>query len=166
MTKQVRLKQERVVEAVRRGLEGDAAVDFVRQSGFAMTSAGIAKHLRSMGGRGAVQTLITQGKTNLEILETCFPDDDLDDLPQEPPSQPELFVTEGPLPEPDPLRPKDRPLYETRKMVVKVPADLYDAIRLASRAEGMSQNQLIVDILTTALSREPHSWGRAEAEPE
>ncbi|MCC6488948.1 MAG: ribbon-helix-helix protein, CopG family [Candidatus Hydrogenedentes bacterium] len=40
-------------------------------------------------------------------------------------------------------------------MSIKVPADLYEAIRLAAKAEGKSQNELIVDVLTSALSRIP-----------
>ncbi|MCP4643255.1 MAG: hypothetical protein GY851_22600 [bacterium] len=157
MTKQARAKQERIIEAVRRGLEGDAAVEFVRSSGYRMTSAGIARHLRSMGGRGAVQALVNEGKSNLEVLQTCFPQDELDQLDHEPPSQPELFIAE-PSPGPDLSGRKDAPLYETRKMSVKVPADLFEAIRLAARAEGLSQNQLITDILTTALARGPRLW--------
>ncbi|MBN2311048.1 MAG: hypothetical protein JXR94_18880 [Candidatus Hydrogenedentes bacterium] len=158
MTKQLRVKQERVIEAVRRGLEGDAAVEFIRQSGYAMTPAGIARHLRSMGGRGAVQAMINDGQSNIEIMEACFPDADLDELRQEPPSQTELFSGEVLGHPADIEQLHDAPIYETRKISVKVPADLYEAIRLASRAEGLSQNQLIVDILTSALARAPHAW--------
>ena len=155
MTKQTRAKQERIVEAVRRGLEGDAAVEFVRNSGYAMTVAGIARHLRSMGGRGAVQSFLNEGKTNKEILEVCFPDDDLSDVPIEPPRQPDLFVSEAPPASSDGAETHGIPLYETRKMSIKLPADLYEAIRVAAKAEGLGQNQLIVDILTSALSRMP-----------
>ena len=63
-----RQKQERVIEAVRRSLEGDAAIAFVRRSGFALTQAGIARHLRSMGGRRRVQELLESGNTNAEAL--------------------------------------------------------------------------------------------------
>lgn len=152
MTKQIREKQERVIEAVRHGLEGDGAVDFVRRSGYAMSMAGIARHLRSMGGRGKVQELILEGKSNLEILEMCFPHEELEELYAEPPSQGDLFT------------PDDAPtvapsfhlaLYDTRKMVLKVPEDLYEAIRIAAKAEDTTINQLIVDILTSALSRMP-----------
>ena len=41
-------KQERIIEAVRQDLEGDAAVEFVRQNGFAMSSAGVARHLHKI----------------------------------------------------------------------------------------------------------------------
>lgn len=157
MSKQTRAKQERVIEAVRQGLEGESAVEFIRQSGYAMTLTGIARHLRSMGGRGAVAALIEDGKSNIEIMEICFPDASHDDLPMEPPpSQPDLFVTEPPAGEPGSPKKRTVHIYETRKMSIKVPADLYDAIRIAAKAEGLSQNQLIVDILTSALSRAPH----------
>lgn len=150
MSKQVREKQERVVEAVRHGLEGEAAVDFIRQSGFAMTSAGIARHLRSMGGRGRVQELISEGKTNLEILESCFPGEMLEELEAEPPMQGELFAQGSP-----PSVPSLRLLPDVRKIAIKVPEDLYQAIRIAAKAEGKSQNDLLVDILSSALSRLP-----------
>lgn len=151
MTKQVREKQERVVEAVRHGLEGEAAVDFIRQSGFAMTTAGIARHLRSMGGRGRVQELINEGKTNLEILETYFPGEEWEHLEAEPPTQGDLFAADAP-----PNIPSLRLLPDVRKIALKIPEDLYQAVRIASKAEGKSQNDLIVDILTSALSRMPH----------
>lgn len=163
MTKQLRQKQERVIEAVRQDLEGDAAVEFVRNSGYAMSSAGIARHLRSMGGRGAVKAMIEEGKSNVDIMEICFPEAELDELPQEPPTQAELFVAEPP-PHELAADEKRATLYETRKMAVKVPADLYDAIRLAAKAEGVSQNQLIVDILTTALSQIPPNDHEFEGE--
>ena len=75
MSGQQRAKQERIIEAVRHGLEGDAAVDFVHQSGFAMTRAGVARHLGSMGGIVKVQEAIAEGKSNLDILHDAFPDD-------------------------------------------------------------------------------------------
>ncbi|MDZ4860195.1 MAG: hypothetical protein SGI88_14555 [Candidatus Hydrogenedentes bacterium] len=151
----IRAKQERIIEAVRNGLEGLAAVEFIQQSGYAMTPAGIAKHLRSMGGRGHIQRRITQGETNFEILQECFPDDDLSQLRSDPPEQAELFVqkTSAPFPRGPVARPEN--IYEMRKMAIKVPADLYEAIRLASKAENKSQNDLIVDVLTSALARVP-----------
>ena len=165
MNKQTQAKQERVIEAVRHGLEGLAAVEFIQNSGFSMTSAGIARNLRSMGGRGRVQELIKEGKTNLEIMQLCFPDADLAHLRPEPPSQQELFG-EGHATRRSTVVPfRDDPLYETRKMSIKVPADLYEAIRLAAKAEGKSQNELIVDVLTTALSRipgPPHGSGNED----
>jgi hypothetical protein len=156
MNKQVtQAKQERIIEAVRHGLEGMAAVEFIQNSGFAMTTAGIAKNLRSMGGRGRLQELINDGKTNIEIMELCFPEADLSHLQPEPPSQQELFGGEPATRRSTVVPFRDDPLYETRKMSIKVPADLYEAIRFAAKAEGKSQNELIVDVLTSALSRIP-----------
>lgn len=155
MAGHVHEKQERIIEAVRRGLEGDNAVEFIRQSGYAMSSAGIARHLRTMGGRGAVLELIEAGKTNAEVLHVCLPDVDMDELPHEPPSQTELFVGERPSRGITPLELQDTPLHETRKMTVTVPAELYEAIRLAAKGEGLSKSQLVVDILTSALSDMP-----------
>lgn len=155
-------KQERLIEAVRQGLEGLAAVEFIQKSGFAVTVPLIAKHLRAMGGRGRIEALIRDGKSNFEIMEVCFPEADLTHLRVGPPSQGELFGTTGGAPPARGTRPEN--LYEVRKMAIKVPADLYEAIRLAARAEGVSQNELIVDVLTTALSRLPEM--PQETEPE
>ena len=152
MTKQIRAKQERIIEAVRLGLEGDAAVEFVHQNGFAMTSAGIARNLRAMGGRAQVTDYIHEGLSNTEILAKAFPDSDPGDLPPEAPSQGELFHDSN---EALPFS-IDGPLYDTRKLSIRIPSDLYEAIRLAARGEGKSQNELIVEILTSALSRIPH----------
>ena len=154
MTAQTRTRQERIIEAVRHGLEGDAAVEFIHQSGHAITTAGIARHLRSMGGRKHVHELLGQGKNNLEILKVCFPDADLTELEREPPQQGELFE-ETHRRDADVLDYVDTPLYETTRMSIRMPADLYEALRLAARAEGKSQNQLVVDILTSALSKMP-----------
>ena len=153
---QTQAKRERIVEAVRHGLEGDTAVGFVHQSGYAMTAAGIARHLRAMGGRGTIHDLIDQGLTNVEIIQTCFPDADLSELKAAPPTQGELFgvevVASAALPPPAST---DAPLYETTKVSLRVPADLYEAIRLAAKVEKKTQTQLIVEILTSALSQMP-----------
>jgi hypothetical protein len=151
MPKQVRQKQERIIEAVRQGLEGDAAVSAIHNSGFAMTSAGIARHLRSMGGRGHVQTLINEGKSNIEILEACFPEEDAEALREAVPHYPESTDESHTVAFTHP----GAPVYETIKHTVHLPADLQEAIRLAAKAEGKSQNQLIVDLLTSALSQIP-----------
>lgn len=155
MTKQLHAKLERVIEAVRHGLEGEAAAEFVRQSGYAMSVPGLARHLRTLGGRGNVQDLINAGKANVEILKTCVPGVDEADFPLEAPSQGELFARELALRETAATEYSDTPLYETAKLSVRVPADLYEAIRLAAKAEGKSQSQLIVEILTAALSQMP-----------
>ena len=150
---QVRQKQERVVEAVRLGLEGDAAVEFLCSSGYAMTSPSIVRNLRMLGGRKAIEDLISQGMSNGEVLQATFPQDAAYPIPHQPPTQRELFqplAAAGPLVEND-----DIPLYETTKLTIRIPRDLYEAIRIASKAENKPQNQLIVDILTAALSRMP-----------
>ncbi|MDQ1258118.1 MAG: hypothetical protein QG656_2727, partial [Candidatus Hydrogenedentes bacterium] len=127
MTKisQNQVKDERVVEAVRHGLEGDAAVEFIHQSGHAMTVAGIARHLRRMGGRGRVQDLIALGQSNLDILKTCFPDDDFSEFVLEPPSQQELFEEHQGAPVTVPFRSANAPLYDTTKLTLRMPSDLY-----------------------------------------
>ena len=156
MSRMTHAKQERIVEAVRLGLEGDAAVEFVRESGFAMTSAGIARHLRGMGGRGHVQELIDNDLSNIEILQHCFPEEDMGHLHEAPPSQPDLFDNDEhahAVPPPDLA---SAGMFETRKIALRLPSDLYEAIRLAARAEGTSKNQLIVDILTSALAQMPN----------
>jgi predicted HicB family RNase H-like nuclease len=155
MVKQTRSKQERVVEAVRRGLEGEDSVAFVCQSGYAMSIAGIARHLRALGGRGRVQELINAGKSNIEILELCFPGDDLEGLEAEPPSQGDFFHEEDALPEP-PSSLLEMDMFGSRRISLKVPEDVYEALRLAARAERKSQNDLVVEILTRALSQMPH----------
>ncbi len=154
-SQQTRAKRERVVEAVRRGLEGDAAVEFIHQHGYAMSQSGIARHLRAMGGRGKVQEMIDSGYSNLEILRSCFPQDDFSELEQVPPKQEELFETEVVSPPSAPFPDGDKPLYETTKLTIRVPADLYEALRAAAKAEDKSQNQLVIEILTYALSHMP-----------
>lgn len=151
MARQTEAKIERIIEAVRHGLEGLAAVEFIQKSGYAVTQTGIARHLRTLGGRGRVQDLINEGKSNLEIIECCYPAAELDELRKVPPLQGELF-DEGPstlfdIPE--------APLYETAKLTIRIPTDLYEAIRLAARGENKTQNELIVDILTSALAQLP-----------
>jgi hypothetical protein len=146
-------KQERIIEAVRHGLEGDAAVEFVCRSGYAMNTSTIVRHLRAMGGRGRILDLIHQRKSNSQILHICVPEAAAEEFPPALPQQEELFVQ--PHDAAEPLLPDDQPLYETTKVTVRLPSDLFEAIRLAARAEGKSLNQLIVDVLTSALSHMP-----------
>lgn len=153
MARQTKEKQERIIEAVRQGLEGDGAVEFIRQNGYAMTTAGVARHLRNMGGRGRIEEFIEQGLSNLQIMEACFPEADLSDLKAQAPSQGELFRDEHGTAG-GTLHP-DTPLYATTKLSIRVPSELYEAIRAAAQGEGKSQNQLIIDILTSVLSRMP-----------
>ena len=155
MVRQTRAKQERVIEAVRRNLEGDAAVEFIHSSGYAMTVAGIARHLRTMGGRGRILEVIEAGKSNFDILAECFPDEDFTTLQPEAPSQGELFAKEPFSSVPLPVVPPEAAPFETTKLTIRVPSDLYEAIRLAARAEGKSRTDLVVEILTAALSRMP-----------
>lgn len=157
-TKHAIAKKERVIEAVRQGLEGDAAVEFIQQSGHAITSPGIARHLRHWGGRARLQELIEEGKTNIEIIGLFHPEADLEPLRREPPNQGELFHQEE-MPAPpsnvESLHNEDLPLYETVKMTLRLPSDLHEAIRIAAKAENKTQNDLVVEILTTTLSRMP-----------
>jgi len=161
LTKQAIAKKERVIEAVRLGLEGDAAVEFIQQSGHAITPTGIARHLKHLGGRGRVQELIKEGKNNLEIIAFFHPEADLEPLLNlDPPSQGELFQREEAPPPTRPLnvgtlRRENLPLYETVKMTLRVPSELYEAIRLAAKAENKTQNELMIEILTATLSRMP-----------
>lgn len=149
---QTRKKQERIIEAVRLGLEGDAAVEFLCGSGYAMTSPAIARNLRQLGGRKALEDLIGQGISNTEVLQLAFPKDARFPIPHQPPTQRELFQpAQGATVGAD----DNMPLYETTKLTIRLPRDLYEAIRIAAKAENKPQNQLIVDILTAALSRMP-----------
>ncbi|NIA15717.1 MAG: hypothetical protein GWP08_16760 [Nitrospiraceae bacterium] len=155
MVSQTRAKQECIIEAVRQHLEGDAAVEFVRQCGYAMSTAGVARHLRLMGGRHRVEELIAAGNPNREILAACFPDDDMSTLPAQPPTQCELFEEAKPAAGQPFLPDGDMPLYETTKLTLRIPTDLYTAIQIASRVENKSRSALIIEILTTALSKIP-----------
>jgi hypothetical protein len=153
MPKQTRAKQERVIEIVRHGLEGEAAVDFIHQCGFAITGASVSRCLKKLGGRERIQQLIEEGKSNLEVLQACVPDAPLNDMPRDEPHHGEhVENAENELSAP-PI--DDHPLYETTKISLKIPADLYEAIRFAAKAEHKTQSQLIVDILTEALSNIP-----------
>lgn len=150
-----RAKQERIIEAVRQGLEGDAAVAFVHDSGFKMNGAGIARQLKAMGGRGHLMACIAEGKSNLDILQQCFPnDEELAAIPAPPPNQTDLFV-DTPAPVLIPFGHIVPAQFDTTKMTIVVPTDLYEALRIASRVENKSRNDLIVEILTSAMSRVP-----------
>jgi hypothetical protein len=151
MAKNAIHKQTLVIEAVRRGLQEGDAVEFVRQSGYAISESGVARHLRGMGGRGRVLELINAGKTNEEILDVCFGTDE--ESASEPDPTPAMEAHESPLSNIVDLRATAQ--FETRKVQLRLPGDLYEAIRLAAKGEGMSQNQLIVELLTNALSRVP-----------
>jgi predicted HicB family RNase H-like nuclease len=155
MAKQAREKQERVIEAVRMGLEGDAAVEFVHRSGFSMNTAGIARNLRNMGGRGRIQALLGAGKSSVEVLEACFPEEDFSHMKRAAPSQGELFGEERYPEAPGSPAGTAPQAFETTKLTLKVPTGLHEAIGFAAKAEGKKRNDLIVEILTSALSRMP-----------
>lgn len=151
-------KQERVIEAVRRGLEGEAAVAFIRNCGYAMSPVGIARHLKSMGGRKVVEELISEGRSNIEIIAQLNPEADTEGLPVPEPSQQELFVDlttgdHGPA-----LDDIERAGFESTKMTLRLPTDVYEALRLAAKAENRTQNELIVEILTSALGQMPRGF--------
>ena len=141
MTRQTDGKRERMVEAVRLGFEGDAAVAFIHTSGHVVTSAGIARHLRALGGRGEVLKQIKAGKSNEEILAGVTPSGDRSKV-SAPSAQPRPAPTEDEL-------------FPTRKITLRISTDLYEAIRVASRVTGLSQQQVIVDTLTRGLSQIP-----------
>lgn len=160
MVTQAQKKHERIVEAVRLGLEGEAAVDFIHQSGFAITITGIARHLRKMGGRGHIVALINEGRSNWEILQAAYPEERFEHLTVLPPSQGELF---GESPQvPHNLLPF-QDLFESTKITLNLPNDLLEAIRMAARAEKTTQSQLIIDILTSAMSRVPE-WPQGDGD--
>lgn len=160
MVTQAQKKHERIVEAVRLGLDGEAAVDFVRQSGFAVTTTGIARHLRKMGGRGHIVALINEGRSNWEILQAAYPEERYEHLTVLPPSQGELF-SESPKVPHNLLPFQD--LFESTKITLNLPNDLLEAIRMAAKAEKTTQSQLIIDILTSAMSRVPE-WPQGDGE--
>ncbi len=148
-------KLERIVEAVRRGMTGEDAVVFVRRSGFAVTAVGIARHLKKLGGRGHIMELIESGKSNIDILEICLRDNDFSDLTPETPEQVDLFDMESYDASATAYPGRETPIYATAKLSIRLPSDVYEALRLAARGEGKSQNQLIVEILTGWLSQMP-----------
>lgn len=162
MVTQAQQKQERVIEAVRQGLEGEEAVDFIRQSGFAITPAGIARHLRKLGGRGHIVEQIKAGHANWEILQACYPEEPLDHVAVLPPSQGELFSETPAAPAVPESLLHHQDLFESTKIQLKIPNDLLEAIRLAAKAEKTTQSQLIIDILTSAMSRTPRDMGAEE----
>jgi hypothetical protein len=136
-------------------LEGDAALSFVRQSGYLTTPLGLVRHLRALGGRASVLERIHEGKSNVEILELQFPAERLSRLRPAAQEQADLFGAEDLSHEPvslPNLLPGD---FDTTRLMLRVPNDLYHALGIAARVEGVNRNQLIVDILTSALSRTP-----------
>ena len=155
---QTRAKQERIIETVRQGLEGDAAVEFLHASGYGATPVAIARHLRALGGRGHIQRLLAEGLGNEDILDMCLASESAAPRPTTPPRQADLFPDQHPvfsMSSGDAGVDDEMPLYETAKMTLHLPSDLYGAIRMAARAEHKTRNDLVVEILTSALSRMP-----------
>ena len=166
MAAQQRAKQERVIEAVRHGLEGEATVDFVRQSGFAITRAGIARHLSALGGIVKVQEAIAAGQSNLDILQAAYPETSLDELKSQTPDQGELFINSSAPQNPTPYTPIQRQAFETRKLTLTIPSDLHETLKLAAKGEGKTRNDLITEILTQALAHMPRQSNPEELEIE
>jgi predicted HicB family RNase H-like nuclease len=150
MTRQSHFKQERIIEAVRQGCEGDATIEFMHQSGYAMTAAGISRHLKKLGGRGRVASMVEEGRSNVEILEACLPDEDLSEVRRLLPEEGDLFGASAAV-----VRVENAPLYSTTKLTIQIPSELYEAVRAAAQAERKSLNRLIVDLLSESLSRLP-----------
>ena len=117
------------------------------------------RNLRLMGGRGHVQELILRGLSNDDVLELCLPHDATQPAFRSLPHQADLFPDQpahtNAMREDDNVLPPDIPLYEMTKMTLRLPADLYEAIGMAARAESKTRNDLVVEILTSVLSRMP-----------
>lgn len=156
MNKHAHGKQERIIEAVRQGLEGEAAVELVRECGYALTGPAMVRHLRHMGGRRKIAALIAEGKNNIEILEALCPEEEFHPVLLEHPAQGDLFSSDPFGPQSLPFLPKHAELFETTKLVVHLPNEVYEALRLYAHAEKKSRNEAVVDLLTSALSRLPH----------
>lgn len=151
-------KQERIIEALRRNLEGDGAVAFIRESGYAMTKRGLARHLGILGGRESVLQWIELGYSNEQILQKCRPDDAELQARDVPPSQPALFTEseeEAPPSNTIPLERKRRNDFEHTKLTLNLPNELYIALKLAACGENKTRTELVVEILSHALSRMP-----------
>jgi len=155
MTGHARAKQERIIEAVRMGLEGDAALDFVREGGYALTPNGMVRYFRQMGGRGAIAAHIKAGKTNLDILQALYPEEEVRLSLLQRPSQGVLFE-ESAAPSASPFLHAPPPLFESTKMTVYLPNELYEALRLYAHAQGKSRNDAVVELVMAALSRMPN----------
>lgn len=148
MSRQSSVKQERVVESVRLGLSGEAAVDFIHQCGYAINESSIERVLKTMGGKTRVLNLLEKGLSNVEAIQVCIPDADLSELNDQ-------TSLEETTPQADAFSGEDAPIYPTTKMSLKIPSHLYEAIRAAAQAEGKTHNELIVNILSARLGRSP-----------
>lgn len=148
MQKAVHTKLWAIVEAVRQGKSGGDAVVFLHEHGCPMSSPSIAKMLRGLGGRGEVERQIAEGRTNDEIANRPAFDGESKTAVQH-----ELF---GRAQSEARRTREELSLYPTTKMTLTIPSDLFEAITLAARGERKSKNKLVVDLLTSALSRIPN----------
>lgn len=155
MTGHARAKQERIIEAVRMGLEGDAALDFVREGGYALTPNGMVRYLRQMGGRGEIAAHIKAGKSNLDILQELYPEEEVHLSLLQRPSQGVLFE-ETSTPSPSPFLHASPQPFESTKMTVYFPNELYEALRLYAHAQGKSRNDAVIELIRASLSRLPN----------
>lgn len=158
MSAQSHAKQERVIEALRRELEGEAAVVFIRESGFAMTKRGLARHLGMLGGRETVLQWLQLGYSNEQVLQKCRPEDAALQARHIPPTQPALFEAAAETPTSNTIIPLDRQQkgdFEHTKLTLNLPNELYIALKLAAYGENKTRTELVIEILSHALSRMP-----------
>jgi hypothetical protein len=155
VSKQIRQKQERCIEAIRQRLVGDAAVAFVHDCGFAMTESAFQRHVHALGGRDKIVSLFGENKTNIDILSLHFPKEDFSLLASERLHQGDLFVADAKAAGTVPFAKSNAEEFETTKLTLNLPSDLHQALRMASKAEGKNKTQLIVEILTAAMSQLP-----------
>ena len=148
MSRQSSVKQERVVEALRQGLSGEAAVDFIHQCGYAINETSVERVLKTMGGKTRVLNLLEKGLSNVETIQVCMPEADLSALKNQTP-------LEETTAQADAFSGEDAPIYPTTKMSLKIPSHLYEAVRAAAQAEGKTHNELVVNILSARLGRSP-----------
>ena len=155
MTKQIRRKQERCIEAVRQRLENEDALAFIHECGFAMTESEMLRHRQSFGGREVILLRIGENKSNVKILSSHFQKEDFSDRNIEVSHQDDLFAKNPTATGTIPFAKDSTEEFETTKITLGIPSDLYQALRMASKAEGKNKTQLIVEILAVAMSRLP-----------
>jgi len=156
VNRQSKAKLECLLQALREGCRGSHAAAYVRRSGFALTAPGVEQRLRQLGGEAAVYARIAAGWSNAEIVEEAFPGENLEWMKGLPPKQGELFEALPSAANTAALWPAAKAApFESTRITLRVPSDLYEAICIAARVEQTSRTQLIVDLLTSALSRIP-----------
>lgn len=161
MSKRTRQRQERVLDCVRQQLDGAAALAFLRQHGLRVSEPVLDRLVRSLGGHDRLLEQMEAGLSNAEILAQCAALED-DTNKDGPDRQSELFSMQD-------FPTLERGVFpgltglETTKMTLRVPTDLYEALGFAARGEGTTRTQLVIDLLTHALSRMP-SWDRLDSD--